>query len=1109
MAPVLSPHTISRRLCTVSLAWILLNLAGAMAQNPAQPPLLPQPPPEQKTSPLQIADLQCEVTHNPHGLDTPAPRLSWKLLNSQDKDRGQVQTAYRILVASSTDNLAAGRGDLWDSGRVKSDASIMIPYAGKTLVENQACFWKVQVWDRDSTPTSWSQPAAWTMGLFSNAAWKGRWIRGGSEHQWRDYDLEANFTITKGAASVSFRGSTTGNAYLWQINTANDMAEFKPHIRENGGFRVLKDIPLPQLATADRSKPHDLKITVSGQTIETRVDGKLIDKTTDATFATGGIGIRQSPDETAVFHSILVTDTSGKILYDSDFKKGQNLPPGSHLGPDGLTVTGGDFLLDNPDQSGIREPLFRKEFPVASRPIRRAWLYASALGIYKMSLNGKKVGDQFFAPGWTNYRKRVEYETYDVTALIHPGLNALGAQVTPGWYAGNIGWFGNNHYGDKPAFLAELHVEYADGTSAIVTATDDSWKSSSGPVVAADNLDGEDYDARRERPGWDLPYFDDSAWHGAVLADSDHGSKIVAQIDPPIHVLEKFQACEVSEPKPGTTIFKFPQDINGVARVKITGNAGDTVRIQYAEGLKADGNLDLKNMGPPGITDSRALATDSYTFRQDGSVIFQPEFTWRGYQYVQITGARKKPALEDVVGLSIGTDVPVIGNLQTSNDLINRIFLNMFWSGRDAYMSYPMDCPQRSERLGWTGDANFYLATAAKNFDMDRFYTKWENDLLDSQRGDGLMNNVSPSGWGEAAEGGYGGGWGDAAVCVPYELWRHYGDVRIMENSYPDLAKWIDFLKSHATGFIVPGDLAPAGDWQGESTPNDLCATAYFAYDARLMATMAAALGKTDDAQKYHDLFLKIADAFARKWITADGKVATGSQTAQVLALYVRLIPDALRGAAMKVLADNVESHQRRLTTGFVGTQWLLQTLADGNRPDLAYAILEQEKNPSWGYMVKLGSTTIWESWNAMTPDGRINGGPNSLNHCALGSAGAWMYQAIGAISHPADDVGFKKIMIRPLIGGGLISAHASYECPYGTIKTSWKIDATGLQLLVEVPVNTTAEIHVPATDPSQVTEGGKPISYLRGIQTMPSQDGNAVFNVGAGSYVFSANALH
>ena len=335
--------------------------------------------------------------------------------------------------------------------------------------------------------------------------------------------------------------------------------------------------------------------------------------------------------------------------------------------------------------------------------------------------------------------------------------------------------------------------------------------------------------------------------------------------------------------------------------------------------------------------------------------------------------------------------------------------------------------------------------------------------------------------------------------------------MRIIEHSYPGLAKWIDFLKAHASAFIVPADLAPAGDWQqqGEVTPNELCATAYFAYDAKLMSTMAAALGKADDAKQYHDLFLKIADAFAQKWISADGKVATGSQTAQVLALYVGLIPEAQRGASMKILAGDVESHHRQLTTGFVGTQWLLPTLAEGNRPDLAYSILEQEKNPSWGYMVKLGSTTIWESWNAMTPDGRINGGPNSLNHCALGSAGAWMYQDIGGISHPADDVGFKKIIIRPLIGGGLTSASASYECPYGTIKTSWKIDAHGLRLSVDVPVNTTAEIHVPATDPSHVTEGGKPILSLAGIQKIPSQDGSAVFHVGSGSYIFFANALH
>jgi alpha-L-rhamnosidase len=1057
-------------------------------------------------SSLQINDPRCEMVSKPLGLDTRLPRLSWKLQDNQPTDRQQAQTAYRILVATTAEKLATDVGDLWDSGKVASDASILIPYAGVSLKENQICFWKVQAWDQNDKMTSWSDPAEWTMGLFANDSWKAKWIgMPSAKTDWTDYTIETHFTIIKGAASVYFRAHGPGNAYMWQIGVLDGKPIFKPHLRKDGGYEVLGIQPLNEIAPADFNDRHALTIKATGNTIETLLDGKQIDVRTDPTLNDGEVGFRESSDESVIFHDLCVTASSGKVLLKDNFKEGETIE-GGQIGPNGLTVTGADVILHPSSGIAIQTPMLRREFSV-SKPIRRAWLYASALGIYQAYLNGKQVGDQYFAPGWTNYKKTIEYQTYDVTTLLKQGANAIAAQLAPGWYAGNIAWFGPNHYGNTPGFLAELHVEYEDGTSGLAVATDGMWKASAGPVLSADILNGESYDANLEQSGWNLSGWDDSTWLSVVPVDPPHDAQLVSQVDPPVRVYKEFTPIEVTQPKSDVYIYKFPQDITGVARVKIQGIPGTKACVRYAEVLKADGTLDLKNMRPPGLPQFKADNTDTFVFGPSGEASFQPCYTWRGFQYIEVTGVTTKPLLEDVAGLSIGTDVPVLGQLETSDELVNRIYLNIFWSGRDAFVSYPMDCPQRCERLGWTGDANFYLKTAAYNFDMGRFYAKWERDLLDAQGSDGLMNNVSPAGWGKGSDGGYGGGWGDAGVCVPYELWRYYGDLRLVEQSYTGMSKWIDYLKSRATNFILSGNLAEAGDWQqqNDGTPSELCATAYFAYDVKLMAEMASALGKIAEAKGYRELFDQIAASFATKWIAQDGTVASGSQTAQILVLHIGLASDALRPAVVNRLVANVEKHGRQLTTGFVGTQWLLPVLGEANHSNLAYALLEQVKRPSWGSMVKLGSTTIWESWGSLNPDGSLNDGPNSLNHCALGSAGEWMYSGMAGISHELGDAGFKKIVIHPQIGGNLTHVVASYNSPYGPIKTSWKLTGDQFDLTVEIPPNTSARVYLPSSDPSQITESGHPISSSEGITLDGTDNGSVVLKIGSGSYNFAA----
>lgn len=1037
---------------------------------------------------LRVERLRCEHLSDPLGIDEVRPNLSWILRSGNPDARGERQSAYQIQVASSREHLVRG-ADLWDTSKVSSDRSVGVEYGGRPLRSHMPCFWRVRVWDGADRPSAWSKPAHWTMGVLSPSEWKAKWIDAAvRETRWRDFTVETSFTIQREAAAIYFRASGPGKAYMWQIRVVGDQPVFRPHARVNGFYEVLKDVPLKEFATTDFQKPHTLRITAAGKTITTYLDGRLIDTTVDDKIDQGSIGFRGSPTESATFRHVRVTDLSGKLLFEDSFDGKNSYGPGK-LGTEGLSVSGTDAMLES---GNPRTPMLRREFSVA-KPIRRAWLYASALGIYVASINGKRMGDRYYAPGWTNYYRRVQYQCYNVTRLLKQGGNAIGAQLAPGWYCGKIAWFGPDQYGaDCPKFLAELHIEFADGSKEVV-ASDESWKSGSGPVIHADNLDGMTYDARREIPGWDRAGFDDSAWGSAHVTREQDRVQRVAQREPPIRATEEIRAESMTEPRPGVYVFRLPQDITGVARVRVRGKAGATVTVRHAEVLNGDGTLNLVTLESPGIPGARAEAIDRYTFGKDGVAVFQPEFTFHGFQYIEVSGAIERPALEDVVGVVYGTDVPRTGSLTTSSEFINRLQAALQWSGRDAFMSAPMDCPQRSERLGWTGDANFYLTTAAFNFDMAAFYGKWQRDMLT----DGQFSNAAPGWYPEDAK-GTGGGWGDAGVNVPYVLWKTYGDLGIVRSSYKGMVRWIEFLRTQSPGLITDGAISAPGDWKNacEDTPKDLIATAYFAYDVDQLAQMAAAIGRTDDARKYGKLFGEIKRAFAAKFVRPDGGVGSGSQCSYVMALKIGLVPEALVSKAEAHLVSNVIRHGNHLTTGFVGTQWILPVLTKAGRIDLAYALLQQTTQPSWGYMLSHKTTTIWETWDVISPDGSFPHGPYSLNHCALGSCGEWMYETIGGIAPDPRYPGYQRFIVNPrATESGLRTSQAFYDSAHGFIATVWEIRGSSFVLKLIVPVNTRATVHIPGG--SIKAEG----ATFRGIK-----DGVSTFEVGSGHYRFTSD---
>jgi len=898
---------------TIALIVMLFNSLTFAAKAAGSPSLTP-------------VNLRCQGMVNPEGTDATNPELSWVSISSDPTERGQIQTAYQIIVAGSESALSTNVGNLWDSGKVMSDRSIHVAYTGTPLQSHQACFWKVRIWDRDGAASPWSQPSSWTMGFLTSNGWQPNWI-----------------------------GST------------------------------------------DRTQ------------------------------------------------------------------------------------------------------VVRKEFTL-SKPVKRAWVYASALGLYELRLNGQKVGDDLFAPGWTDYRARVQYQRYDVTGLVKTGANAIGAVLAPGWYAGKIAWFKANQYGSYPLFAAELHVEFTDGSTQVVSS-DSNWKVGSGPLTASDIQDGDQYDARLENAGWDQPGYNDSKWQAVAVKKNDR--RLVAQMDPSVGVIQEITPASVTQPSPGLYVYDLGQNITGVVRIKAQGTNGTTITLQHAERINSDGTLDRSNL-------KSAQATDTCIMKGKGLETFQPQFTFHGFRYFSVQGLAAAPALTDVTGVVVGSRVPDTGALQTSDGALNQLLSNIKWTARNSYLSIPMDSSQRSERLGWTGDANVMAATAAFIFDMARFYAKWQADILDSQAlndgGDdeGLMPNVSPK-WRQA--GGKGGGWGDVGVNLPYIVWQRYGDTNIIVDSYAGMKKWLTYLGNKSSHYLVSSKVSTAGDWQNvdDDTARNLIASFYYALDVAQMAEMAAAIGKNADAVHYRALFENIRSAFIDKWVAADGKVSNGTQTAYVFALYLELLPENLRSAAVQKLVASITARDTHLSTGYLGSQWLLRVLADNGRADVAYQLLQQTTYPSWLYMASMNQTTLWESWATLSPDGTFGNKRTSLGHSALGSVGDWMFQAIGGLVPDVASPAFKHFYIRPRPGGTLRQAEMTFQSPQGRIASRWTLNNNQFNLEVEVPVNATATIVLPTTNTTSITESGLPAVSSPGVVYAGTAGGSASYNVGSGRYSFAA----
>ena len=736
--------------------------------------------------------------------------------------------------------------------------------------------------------------------------------------------------------------------------------------------------------------------------------------------------------------------------------------------------------------------LLRHGFTLAARPVS-ARLYVTALGAYEAHLNGQRIGDAHLAPESTDFRKRALYQVHDVTGLIVAGDNVLGALVGDGWYSSAFSWNATrNTFGAPPNRLrAQLELTFADGRRQVITTGPD-WRAGASPILSAEIYDGEVYDARREQPGWDKAGFDDQAWTSAAVAETPPIA-LSAQVSPPIRGLERLAPVKVTTPAPGVHVYDFGQNFAGWARLKVKGPAGTEVRLRFAEILKADGHIDVANL-------RKAKATDTYVLRGGGSETYEPHFTYHGFRYVELTGypgAPPRRALEAVVAHS---DCAVTGALATSSPLIEQVWRNAVWSQKSNLFGVPTDCPQRDERLGWMGDAQVFWNAASYTMDTDAFMRRFLGDVRVAQTANGGFPDVTPFSvtWDGSP------GWADAGVILPWTLYRQYGDTGVIDENWDPMVRWLKHIGDNNPDLIWRNKRGiDYGDWlapdavnpKDATTPKDLIATAFWAYDAALMAEMAQATGRGAEAQAYAKLRAEIGQAFVREFARPDGGVGNDSQTSHVLALRFGLVPDALRAASAQRLVGDIAKRGGRLSTGFLGTPYILDALADTGHMDVAVTLLLQTAWPSWGYMVTKGATSMWERWNGDTGDVAMN----SYNHYAYGAVVGFLYRRMAGIAPLSP--GFEHIAVQPLDDPRLAHGGGTYHSVKGPIVTAWRRGAKGrFELDLELPPNVTAQVRLPAGANQALTEAGRRLDTA----AVRREDASLVTTVGSGAYRFA-----
>jgi alpha-L-rhamnosidase len=737
----------------------------------------------------------------------------------------------------------------------------------------------------------------------------------------------------------------------------------------------------------------------------------------------------------------------------------------------------------------------RKELRLDGK-VARARVYVTALGYYELRINGERIGDRVLDPAWTTYPKRVLYSTYDVTGALAAGQNALGVTLGGGWATLGRGMANQKPYYPQPALLLQMNIEL-EGGKRIQVSSDGSWKAGPGPIVSNSVYDGEVYDARLETPGWDRAGFDDGKWTAAQVVPGSSGA-ISAQMMPPIRVVDTLMPQKISSPQPGVYVFDMGQNISGWAELRVRGPRGSAVTLRFAEATFPDGNVNQENL-------RSAQAREVYVLRGEGEEIYEPHFTYHGFRYIEVTGFPGAPGLQSLRGRVAHTAVDPTGSFTASTQILNDIQRAIWWTQLTNLFSIPTDCDQRDERQGWMGDAQISAEEAMLNFDMAAFYTNFIRDMRDAQGDDGTLPETVPQKWGYRPADP---AWGTAYPTICWYMWQQYRDRRILEENYEGIKKYVEDLRRRAPDNVLRFNFN--GDWiPTDEAPGEVISDAYYYSDVTILKNVAAILGKPADEQEYSQLAGRIKEAFNQNFLNAKThEYAGGSQTAQSIALVLGLVPENEIGhVEWRLVKDVLYYHNTHLTTGFIGTWFLMPALSDFHNGDLAYDLAVQTTYPSWGHMLDRGLTTIAEIW----PD-KGERGMYSHDHPALGSVGAWFYQALAGIKPASGGEGYEHIQITPVIPEGLEWVSASVQTIRGTVSSSWTYTPQMTTLEVTVPVNAEADIRIPKnpkiTEPL-IREGGKVIwqngkfvAGPEGVTAAREEDRSIVVSVGSGHYV-------
>ena len=1059
---------------------------------------------------VTVDNLRCEYLVNPQGIDAARPRLNWAMVADQ---RGQKQSAYRVQVASSRENLLAGRGDLWDTGKVDSDQSIQVVYQGQPLKSEKEAFWHVRVWDKDGIESPWSEPACWTMGLLQPGDWKGKWIGldegGGEEVNAANKDLARAKWIWFAEGEPAQAAPVGTRFFRCSVTLPADRPVRQAHclIAADNGCKLF--VNGKQAGTAQSfTMASDIDIT------QHLLPGRNV-------LAVAASNAGDKPNPAGVLAALCVEFTDGKplvVVTDGQWRAADKEQPGWHsaeyddsawqpvreLGVYGMAPWG-NVVASVTEQRRLAARMLRREFKVDGK-VKRAIAYVCGLGYYELRLNGEKVGDHVLDPGLTEYIKRALYVTYDVTRQVKAGDNAIGVMLGNGRFYAPRGKtpFKTETYG-YPKMLLQMRIEYADGRSLVLTS-DENWKLTAiGPIRANNDYDGEEYDARMEKAGWDRSGFGDSKWRPAQIVQPPGGT-LAAQMNEPIEVTQTIAPVAMTNPKPGVYIYDLGQNIVGWALLTVQGPAGTRVTMRFAETLTKDGLLFTDNL-------RSAKATDTYVLKGQGIERYEPRFTYHGFRYVELLGLAGTPTSETIQGRVVHSAVERAGSFSCSNNVINRVYRNMLRGIRGNLRSIPTDCPQRDERQGWLGDIANESKAESFDFNMAAFFTKWLNDIQDAQDDKGGIPDVAPPYWrmynADVT-------WPATYVIIPGLMYQQYGDRRILETHYPSMKKWIAFLSGFVQDGIISKDMY--GDWcvppekpelihsqdPARKTAGPLLATVYYCELLKLMSEYATILGRADEAEQFAKQSDAVAKAFNAKFFNAQqGQYDNGTQTSCILPLAFGVVPEKNRSAVFERLIDNITNKtNNHIGTGLVGGQWLMRTLSDNGRADLAYTVATQTTYPSWGYMAEKGATTIWELWNGDTADP----GMNSHNHLMLtGDLGIWIYEYLAGIKSDPKQPGFKHIIMRPYPVGDLKFVNATHRSLFGEIISSWRIEDGLFVWDVAIPPNATAMVCVPAKDLDAITESGKSVAEAAGVQFLRMESGCAVFAVESGAYHFRA----